>query len=326
MKVANALYDVVFKYLMEDRSIAKLLLSGLLQTEVTHLELKPQEYATDIKDKLLTVYRIDFKAKIKLKNGDEQLVLIELQKAKFSTDIMRFRRYLGKQYANEDNTVEINGIKKPLPVITVYFLGYSLKEIADIPVVRVKRKYLDGATGKELNVKSEFIESLTHDSVIVQVEAIKRKKRKNELEKALSVFEQGTKHEISIDENDYPDKYKPVIRRLLKAVQNQEVRNTMEIEDEILEELKQKERIAEKALMLAEIEKREKEKERREKEEAKRREQEAKQREKEARQREKELAKKLAIQLLKLNISIEQIEKETGLTKEEINQLLNAKR
>ena len=58
-----------------------------------------------------------------------------------------------------------------------------------------------------------------------------------------------------------------------------------------------KERIAEKALMLAEIEK-----------------------------HEKELAKKLARQLLKLNIPIEQIEKETGLSKEEINQLLNTKR
>ena len=33
MKVANAIYDVVFKYLMEDRNIARLLLSGLLQTE-----------------------------------------------------------------------------------------------------------------------------------------------------------------------------------------------------------------------------------------------------------------------------------------------------
>ena len=40
MIVANAIYDVVFKYLLEDRSIAKLLLSGLLQTEVLEVELK----------------------------------------------------------------------------------------------------------------------------------------------------------------------------------------------------------------------------------------------------------------------------------------------
>ena len=41
MIVANAIYDVVFKYLLEDRSIAKLFLSALLKTEVIDLELKP---------------------------------------------------------------------------------------------------------------------------------------------------------------------------------------------------------------------------------------------------------------------------------------------
>ena len=63
MKVANAIYDVVFKYLLEDRNIAKLLLSGLLQTEVLDLELKPQEYSIPVSGRSLTVYRIDFKAR-----------------------------------------------------------------------------------------------------------------------------------------------------------------------------------------------------------------------------------------------------------------------
>ncbi len=307
MIVANAIYDVVFKYLLEDRSIAKLLLSGLLQTDVLDLELKPQEYATDIKEKVLTVYRIDFKARIRLKNGDEQVVLIELQKAKFLTDIMRFRRYLGKQYANENNTIEVNGIKKALPIITIYFLGYSLEGAEKIPIIRVARKYLDHGTGKELKLKTEFVESLTHDSIIVQVEAIKKKRRKNELEKALSVFDQGNKHEISINENDYPEKYKPIIRRLVKAVQNEQVRDTMDIEDDILEELKLKERIAEKALLLAEIERKEKEKERQEKELAL--------------QREKILALKLARQMKKYGADIEEIISETKLSREEIEEL-----
>ena len=342
MIVANAIYDVVFKYLLEDRSIAKLLLSGLLQTQVLEVELKPQEYSADLKENLLTVYRIDFKAKIKLKNGEEKLVLIEVQKAKFSTDIMRFRKYLGKQYANEDNTVEENGRKKALPIISIYFIGYPLEGIENIPVIRIARHYLDHATGKPLTVKSDFVESLTHDSIIVQIEAIKRKRRKNEIEKVLSVFEQGQKHEISIDENDYPEKYKPIIRRLLKAVQDKQVRDTMEVEDEILEELQLKEREAEKALLLAAKAEREliksqqeKEQERKEKEmalkrekEAIRREQEAKHQEKvakdreqEAKQREKQMAIKLAKQLLKLNLPLHEIDRETGLSIEEIEAL-----
>ncbi len=318
MIVANAIYDVVFKYLLEDRSIAKLLLSGLLQTEVLDVELKPQEYSTVLKENLLTVYRIDFKAKIRLKNGEEKLVLIEVQKAKFSTDIMRFRKYLGKQYANEDNTVEENGRKKALPIISIYFIGYPLEGIENIPVIRIARCYLDHTTGNPLNVKSDFVESLTHDSIIVQIEAIKRKRRKNEIEKVLSVFEQGQKHEISIDENDYPENYKSIIRRLLKAVQNKQVRDTMEVEDEILEELQLKEREAEKALLIAAKAQQEKEQERKEKEIALQREKEAMQREKEAMQREKQMAIKLTKQLLKLGLPITEITKETGLSSKEI--------
>jgi vacuolar-type H+-ATPase catalytic subunit A/Vma1 len=137
----------------------------------------------------------------------------------------------------------------------------------------------------------------------------------------LSVFEPGQKHEISINEKDYPDKYKPVIRKLLKAMQDEKVRETMEIEDEILEELKLKERIAEKALLIADAEKKEKEKalvlakrERKEKEKERR--------EKEiALEREKETKIKLARKMLKYGESIEEIASETGLSIPEIKKL-----
>ena len=238
MQVANALYDVVFKYLLEDKNIAKLLLSGLLQTKVLDIELKPQEYSTS--NKSLTVYRIDFKARIQLQDNTEKIVLIELQKAKFPSDIMRFRRYLGKQYANEDNVLEEHGKKKALPIITIYFLGYSI--LKDIPIIRVVRQYLNHTTKEKITTRSEFIESLTHDSIIVQILSIEKKKHKTELEKVLSVFEHGKKHTISIDEDSYPKKYQPIIRRLLKAIQDEQVKETMEIEDEILEDLQTKER------------------------------------------------------------------------------------
>ena len=339
MKVANAIYDVVFKYLMEDRNIARLLISGLLQTEVLDIELKPQEYSTSISEKSLTVYRIDFKARIRARDGKEKLVLIELQKAKLPSDIMRFRRYLGKQYANEDNIVEVGDKKQALPIITIYFLGYAISGLEDIPIIRIARQYLDHSTGEELTVHSDFIESLTHDSIIVQVEAIKRKSRKTELEKVLSVFEPGTRHEISIDEDDYPERYKPIIRRLLKAVQDDRMRETMEIEDEILEDLQAQERKAaqerearkraeEKMIREAEARKKaEQEKKKaeekmiREAEARKRAEEEKKRAEQEKREAEKKMKmmmRKLAIRMVKDGEPIEKIIKETGLSEEEI--------
>ena len=325
MKVANALYDVVFKYLLEDRNIAKLLLSALLQTEVLDLELKPQEYTRGLQDRSLTVYRIDFKARIRAKDGSEKVVLIELQKAKFSSDIMRFRRYLGKQYANEDNVIEEGGSKKALPIITIYFLGYSISGLEEIPIIRIARQYLDHATGQELKVRSEFIESLTHDSIIIQISAIKRKKRKTELEKVLTVFEPGSKHVISIDEEEYPARYRPIIRRLFKAIQDDKVKETMEIEDEVLEDLQAKDRAIEEmkeALQKAEEEKKKEAEARKKAEEEKRKETEARKKEAEARKKAeagmKSLMRKLAFRMLKDGEPIEKIVEETGLSEEEI--------
>ncbi|MCS7077618.1 MAG: hypothetical protein NZ455_12955, partial [Bacteroidia bacterium] len=83
IKIANPAYDVVFKYLMEDNKIAKLLLSDLLQEEIIDLEVRPQEYIMDVIS--MTVYRLDFNAKIKNADGTEKVVLVEVQKAKFPT-------------------------------------------------------------------------------------------------------------------------------------------------------------------------------------------------------------------------------------------------
>ncbi len=241
-KVANPIYDVVFKYLMSDNKIAKLLISDILGVKINTLELRPQEFTTDTQNRTLTVYRVDFKAEIELKSGENLVVLIEIQKAKFTTDLIRFRRYLGEQYASKQNTIEKAGKTIPLPIITIYFLGYGLKYNKTIPIIRIKRQYLDNHNGDMLEGKETFIETLTHDSIIVQIPALKNNHR-DDLEKALSVFEAGKVQEVSIDEDDYPTRYKPIIRQLLKAIGDEEVRKTMDIEDEILEDLEKKERL-----------------------------------------------------------------------------------
>ncbi len=242
-KIANPIYDVVFKYLMSDNKIAKLLISDLLGVKINTLELRPQEFSTDTESRTLTVYRVDFKAEIVLKNGEKLVVLIEIQKAKFTTDLIRFRKYLAEQYASKQNTIEKDNKTVPLPIITIYFLGYGLDHNKDIPIIRVKRQYLDNYNGDNLTGRELFIETLTHDSIIVQIPALK-KQRRNDLEKALSVFESGSKvQEVSINEADYPERYKSVIRQLLKAIGDDKIRKTMDIEDEIMEDLEKKERL-----------------------------------------------------------------------------------
>ncbi len=249
MQIANPVYDVVFKYLMNDNSIAKKIISLIIGEEIATLDFQPTEYSDDV-DKgrdSLTVYRLDFAATIQLPDKSFKRVIIEIQKAKFATDIMRFRNYLGKQYSNKDNVYVQDNRQKACPILSIYFLGHRLENI-HIPVTRVERKYYDNATGEELSIQEDFIESLTHNSFVIQIPEL-RKKRRNLLEQVLSVFEQPvsdkTPHFLDFSESDYPPEYREVVRRLIKAGAEPRVRQTMDVEDEIIEELGNLERLIE---------------------------------------------------------------------------------
>lgn len=263
LKIANPIYDSVFKYMMDDNKVAKLLLSKIIGQEVVELELKPTEFNSKIEHKTLTVFRLDFKAKIVTDTGKEKIVIIEIQKAKLSSDIMRFRRYLGAQYQNEDNTKEDEkGRKVAFPIISIYFLGHKL-EHTTAPVIKIGRTYENLVSGKIIKDKETFIESLTHDSFVIQIPYLKAK-RQNELTDILSVFDQtkieDNSHIINIDESKLPKKYQKIIRRLQMAMSEKEIADQMIIEDDIVEELcnlertieKQQDALAEKDNALAE--------------------------------------------------------------------------
>jgi hypothetical protein len=158
---------------------------------------------------------------------------------------MRFRRYLGNQYADGGNVVaEPQGEYNALPIITIYFLGHKLDH-TDAPVIKVQRGYVNVITGERIVDKEDFIESLTHDSFIIQIPFL-TDKRKTELEQILSIFDQSrtieNHHFLTLSEEDYPSKYSGVIRRLLKAAEEPAVRETMTIEDEVLGDLEALER------------------------------------------------------------------------------------
>jgi len=258
MEIANPIYDVVFKYLMEDNDIARLIISTIIKQNVVSLEFRPQERTVELKPGSLTVYRLDFSAKIETPQGPKT-VLIELQKAKYPTDVMRFRKYLGEQYKNEENIYKKKVIRKHLgklveleenkaiPILSIYFLGYPLEHF-HIPVIRVQRECYNDATSEKLEGREEFIEGLTHDSYIIQVPYL-REDLKSELEKMLSIFDQSkmtsSHHILNIKEEDYPEKYRPIIRRLQHAVVEPLVRDQMDIEDEITDELNNMSRVIE---------------------------------------------------------------------------------
>ena len=318
--IANPIYDGVFKYLLDDNRIAKLFLSALIGSEITELSFRPTEIRSDLAKHSITIFRIDFAATLRTEDGRDKLVLIEIQKAKLAEDILRFRRYLGSQYISSENFVVRETPpenKVPLELFTIYFLGHKLDHTEE-PVVWVRRGlYGAGGNPKQAieGVREEFIDALTHDSIVVQIPFLKMRRR-TELEKLLAVFDQSQKlttdgHILGLNVADYPEKYHGVIRRLTKAAAEKSVREEMEVEDNFLQDMQERERVTawqigkleqkaeealrqkEEALRQAEEALRQKETALRQVEEERRQKEEALQREKEALRDKEELKKQL---------------------------------
>ena len=205
IEIANPLYDVVFKHLMENTHVASYFIETFIGEKVESLSLLAQESTyfkwLETYDKLeltpedlellkkITVIRLDFVATIKTADGEHKKVLIEIQKSRDTTDVMRFRTYLAEQYKRKEAiTVNNKTESVPLPIITIYLLGFNLSE-SDAVVLRVGRFCYDMIENKTINLKIPLVEYLTHDCYMVQLGRITGKMQ-TRLEKVLSVFEQ----------------------------------------------------------------------------------------------------------------------------------------
>lgn len=238
LHIANPIYDIVFKYLMEDERIVKTLLSALLKKEVVEAEVRKHEYTNGRRDKI-SMFRIDFGAKVREADGKVHPVLIELQKTWLETETLRFRQYLGAQYANPENMQkDENPMGYGIPMVTVYLLGHKVGDIEE-PVLYVNHKSYD-YDGKEVTkgLPDPFVDSLVHDSIIVQIPRLHGNVN-NRLEEVLSVFDQTRKDRhnrqvMNIDEDEYAgdDEMMHIIHRLLAAAADAKLRQDMNVEDE----------------------------------------------------------------------------------------------
>ena len=231
MYIANPIYDTVFKHLMQNNRVARFFIETIIEMPVESIVVAPHEYTwfmplSEFESEsvsnafkayeLLSILRYDFVATVHTSEGPKK-VLIEIQKAKNDTDLMRFRNYLAEQYKRKDKlAVDGKEVEEPLPIITIYLLGYKLPE-TDAIVIHVSRTYKDVIAQRELHVKSEFIECLTHDSYVVQIPRIEGKTR-TRLEKMLSVFEQ----------TDFYDD-KGIIKRFQHDTDDENIRLMLEI-------------------------------------------------------------------------------------------------
>ena len=265
MIVANPIYDIVFKYLLEDEHIARTILSALLKKDVVAVETRRNEYSNLGRDSL-SVFRIDFAATIQEPDGSRHLILIELQKTWLETETLRFRQYLGAQYANVENMLPANDGAYAIPMVTVYLLGHKVGDIEE-SVLYVRRQaydYDDHVVTK--GMPDPFVDSLTHDSIIVQIPRLHGQVN-NRLDKVLSIFdqtrqEQHNKQMLDIDESAYAgdDEMLRIVHRLLSAATDSKMRHDMNVEDEYFSVIEKRDtelmvkdqQLAEKNVQLAE--------------------------------------------------------------------------
>ena len=240
--VANPLYDAVFKYLMEDNRIAKTILSALLKKKVIDVKIRRNEYANLTRRESISMFRIDFAATILDEDNQPHLMLIELQKTWLPTETLRFRRYLALQYNNEENMRKEEHGKYVIPMVAIYLLGHCVGEIEE-PVIYVNHHaYNYDGKKVEAGIPDPFVESLQHDSIIVQIPLLHGRVN-NRLEKVLCLFDQtnvaDNKKVIKVDDKQFEgdNDMEYIVRRLQSAAADPDMRYQMNAEDEFFKEL-----------------------------------------------------------------------------------------
>ena len=240
--VANPLYDAVFKYLMEDDRIAKTILTALLKKKVIDVKIRRNEYANLTRREAISMFRIDFAATVLDEDNQPHLMLIELQKTWLPTETLRFRRYLALQYNNEENMRKEEHGKYAIPMVAIYLLGHCVGEIEE-PVIYVNHHaYNYDGKKVEAGIPDPFVESLQHDSIIVQIPLLHGRVN-NRLEKVLCLFDQtnvaDNKKVIKVDDKQFEgdNDMEYIVRRLQSAAADPDMRYQMNAEDEFFKEL-----------------------------------------------------------------------------------------
>ena len=153
---------------------------------------------------------------------------------------------MGQQFADKKNIITQKIDKRirkvGIPIISVYFLGHKLDHTT-ASAIKISRQYQDLITNEIIETKESFIESLTLDSYVIQIPYL-TDQRRSELEILLSVFDQHQRkvadnehHILNVNEQDFPVKYRAIIRKLQEATQSPEIKKKMQLEDGIIEEL-----------------------------------------------------------------------------------------
>jgi len=248
-KVCNPIYDTVFKYLVEDKRVAKVLLGGILGKNIVDVAIKSHEHIIH-KGNDLQLLRIDFAATIENADGTKETATIELQKASEPEEVMRFRQYFGIQMSSEENADVITKhhrdkektpyqILKPRHIYGIFILGHSLGKGYEYPLIKGNTVFYDEDDNVlKFETQCEFLRGMTYDLYIIQIPHLPARPRRP-LEDILRAFDQRYKVknnskflELTEDEDEQSG-FNVLYRRLLHAASDSQLRGDLDFEDQM---------------------------------------------------------------------------------------------
>jgi hypothetical protein len=348
--IPNPIYDVVFRYLMADYESALIVLSTLTNEKIIKLHLEPlthpEKKGVKIKDpgseQEISLFHLDFTATVELKDGSEEMIMIELQKAAEQDDIFRFKRYIGKnfQYKRKEELKDSKGqlisiIDRPIRLVPIFILNFRIEnEINDL-LIKVNRTKIGVFKNETLTQHNDFIDHLSYDMLVVQLpnlhnirpEEYEQDEYKRKLYALLKLFDQkevfkDNEHRLRVMRKLLPGFLERVVNRLQAADRdNPDLEEVMLAEDEILKMLLRKEnQIAYFKEQLGQTEQRLDQTEQRLDQTEQRLDQTEQRLDQTAQQLDQanEVIIKLAKKLKTLGLSVDEIIAETGLSADEI--------
>ncbi|MBI4646920.1 MAG: hypothetical protein HY738_10090 [Bacteroidia bacterium] len=268
--IPNPIYDVVFRYLMDDPESAMIVLSTLINEKITKLHLEPLTH-TEKKKKPedftiedpktqddIRLFHLDFTATVELPDGTEELIMIEIQKASEPDDIFRFKRYISKNFQKKQEkeiidpeTQAVITINKPIRLIPIFILNFRIEnEINDL-LIKTDRIKTGVFKNKQLQKYNEFIDNLSYNIWVVQLPNLynieqaeyENDEYKSKLYALLKLFDQKSKvkdneHRLRLIRKFFPGFLDRVIKRLQSAsIDNPSLEEQMHAEDEYLQAL-----------------------------------------------------------------------------------------
>jgi len=264
--IPNPIYDVIFRYLMEDLESATIIISTLINEKIislnfeplTHSEKKEIKITDEEENREIRLFHLDFTAVIELPNGTKETIMIELQKASEPDDIFRFKRYICRNFQKKQQkeiidpkTQAIEIVDVPLRLIPIFILNFRIENEVNDLLIKTSRNKKGIFKEKNLEKHNEFIDNLSYDIYVVQLPNLKNiteddykdDEYKSKLFLLLKLFDQKSRvkdneHRLRLIRKIFPGFLDRIIKRLQAAmIENENFEEQMFAEDEYLKAL-----------------------------------------------------------------------------------------